>query len=64
MQEKKKSNKLLIIMLTIASVVFTILVTKVDVKPIITDIYDSKDAIKAFEKNRDKASVKVVIKFS
>jgi threonine dehydrogenase-like Zn-dependent dehydrogenase len=36
---------------------------KVDVKPIITNIYDSKEALKAFEKNRDKASVKVVIKF-
>ena len=36
---------------------------KVDVKPIITDIYESKDALKAFERNRDKDSVKVVIKF-
>ena len=36
---------------------------KVDVKPIITDIFEADKALEAFEQNRAKDSVKVILKF-
>ena len=36
---------------------------RIDFSPLITDIYSVDDAIKAFERNKDKDSIKVLIKF-
>lgn len=35
---------------------------RIDVKPLISDIYDIDDSIKAFERNTEKSSVKVLVK--
>ena len=35
---------------------------RIDVNPLISDIYDIDDAIKAFERNKEKSSVKVLVK--
>lgn len=36
---------------------------RIDFKPLITDVYGVDDAVEAFEKNKDKSSIKVLIKF-
>lgn len=36
---------------------------KIDVKPLISRIYESKDSIEAFEENKSRESIKVIIKF-
>lgn len=36
---------------------------KINLKPLISDVFDSDDAIRAFERNKEKDSVKVLIKF-
>ena len=35
---------------------------KIDVKPLISDIFELDESIEAFEKNKDKSSVKVIVK--
>ena len=36
---------------------------RINLKPLITNVFSVEDAIKAFEKNKDKSSIKVLIKF-
>jgi len=36
---------------------------RINFKPLITDVYNIDDAVEAFEKNKDKSSIKVLIKF-
>ena len=35
---------------------------RIDVKPLISDIFDLDDSIAAFERNKDKSSIKVIVK--
>lgn len=37
---------------------------RIDVKPLISDIYDINDSVRAFERNTEKSSVKVLVKVS
>ena len=36
---------------------------RIDFKPLISDVYSIDNAIKAFEKNKEKSSIKVLIEF-